>query len=130
MTLFSRSLDFVSPFTCSTASRYYLVGRSKLGTWSVCTLLRGETDLLAHETTSALSQRECGALLRQIHAGNSLGSHGGLQLVCKVRTAILSQLASTHVARPRPRTPAGARLRLLWRCDSTCLSMRTLIGSQ
>lgn len=67
----------------STASRYYLVGRSKLGTWSVCTLLRGETDLLAHETTSALSQRECGALLRQIHAGNSLGSHGGLQLVCK-----------------------------------------------
>jgi hypothetical protein len=79
---------------CSTASRYYLVGRGngKLSTqcWSICTLHKGGATpgksrqciepLQAHETTSSLSQQECGQLLRQIHVGNQ----GGLQLVCKV----------------------------------------------
>lgn len=79
----------------STAGRFYLVGRSKDGgRWTVLTLVRGGgspsakkegTELEAHETTSSLSQKECGALLRQIHAGNTNSS--GLQLVCKASTA-------------------------------------------
>lgn len=63
------------------------MGRTKSGTWSVCTLVKGsaatgnvDSGLAAHETSSSLSQHECGALLRQVHAGNP----GGLQLVCKV----------------------------------------------
>jgi len=87
---------------CSTAARFYLVGRSKAGpgrSWVVLTLVRGSPtkgsalpSLEAHETTSALSQQECAALLRQIHAGNSGSSSGGLQLVCKVSTAEFSAL--------------------------------------
>lgn len=89
-------------FCCSTAARFYLVGRSKAGpgrSWVVLTLVRGSPtkgsalpSLEAHETTSALSQQECAALLRQIHAGNSGSSSGGLQLVCKVSTAECSAL--------------------------------------
>ena len=89
----------------STAARYYLVGRSKDGQWMVLTLVRApgcqaaasaiqqpgseqlmaQPQLEAHETASSLTQEECGALLRQIHAGNA--ATGGLQLVCKVRLA-------------------------------------------
>lgn len=95
--------EFSKLFLYSTQGSYYVVGKSKSSSrsddrcWAILTLKRAaarskDPDLSVHETPSLLTQAQCSATLRQLHAGNVAASPPGLQLVCKVRSVDLREL--------------------------------------
>lgn len=86
---------FCKHFLYSTQGAYYIAGKCKgskdakhAASWSILTLKRGSNDCAEGELdvceTSQLSQAQCTATLKQLHAGNALARPAGLQLVCKV----------------------------------------------
>ena len=81
----------------STKAHHYLVGHDKAATaFRLLKLSRLEAELEASEDPCTYTKDECTALLRRIRDGNA--RIGGLQFVCKVRSACL-RLASSGTAR-------------------------------